>query len=474
MGTVIGMVIGAMPGLSPAIVLALILSLTFTMDPNTAILMLLGIFCSGIYAGSVTAILISAPGTGASICTVDDGYSLTKQGKPNKALKMSLYASTIGGLLGAFCLLTVAKPLAKVALAFGPQEFFGLLLFALILICSTSSGSMLKGLLAATVGILLATVGLDPIFMFSRFSFGSTTLESGFRLIPMLIGLFALTEVLIQVSKTGIKAHKLDDIQAASDDNRLTWQEFKSNIFTIIKGGAIGTFIGALPGPGQVVSAYTSYIHSKRTSKNPELYGHGSIEGIAAAESANNGSTAGVLIPLLTLGVPGDAVTAILLGTFVIHDLAPGPMLFRDHGDLVHAILIGVFVANIFMFIFGSFFAPLLGKLVLKTPRGILFTCIGIICIAAAYGFNNSMIDVWFMLFFGVLGFFMHILAIPRPPLLIAFLLGSMIETALRNSLIMNRGSLSFLYNNWLCAIFMILSIILIAWSIKTNISKER
>ncbi|RLA91229.1 MAG: C4-dicarboxylate ABC transporter permease [Deltaproteobacteria bacterium] len=459
LGITVGIIIGAIPGMTATMATALLVPLTFGMQPIPAIAMLLGVYKGGIYGGSISAILINTPGTPAASATVLDGYPMAQKGQAMKALKMALYASVMADSMSDIILILVAPPLAAIALRFGPPEVFSLVLFALTIIATVSGASLLKGLIAAAFGILFSTIGMDPIAGTPRFSFGYVDMIKGVGLIPMLIGLFAISEVLIQLEKK--ISDEIKDIRvkesANPDDNRVTASEMKRCLRTIFRGTGIGTFLGAIPGIGSTLAAFLNYGMAQKASKHPERFGKGEIEGVAAAESGNSAVCGATLIPLLTLGIPGDIVTAVLLGAFMIQGLAPGPLLFKEHSDIIYALFVGLMVCNLGNLVIGSIGIRFFAK-VLKVPSRILYPLILILCFVGTFAVNNSLFDVGAMFSFGLIGYIMRKFDYPLAPLLIAFVLGPMIETALRQGLIMSDGSFIIFLQRPISLSFLILT----------------
>lgn len=441
-GTFMGIIIGALPGLTATMGVAIFLPLTFFMAPVSGISFLLGIYCGGIYGGSITAILLKTPGTPASAATLFDGHPLAKQGQALKALQMALYASTVSGLISAAVLILVSPPLASLALKFGPPEYFALAFFGLTVVATVSGGSLMKGLIAASLGILISFVGLDPVTGSPRLTFGTVTLQSGFSLIPALIGLFAMSEVMVQAEEA-LKGKLHDAFPFAGDV--VTWEEFKECLVTIIRGSLIGTFIGAVPATGAAVAAFTSYNEAVRTSKKRHLFGRGSLEGVAAAESGNNGVTGATLIPLITLGIPGDTVTAVLLGALMVQGLTPGPLLFQENSAVIYGIFAGLIVANIAMFILGAIGVRFFYK-VSKVPGIYLYPTIFALCCMGAFAENTQTFDVYSMLAFGFLGYLMTKLKFPTAPVLLALILAPMAEANLRRGLAATSGDLGLFF----------------------------
>jgi putative tricarboxylic transport membrane protein len=376
-GLFIGITIGAIPGLNVPMIVALLLPITFYMPPVAGISLLLGVYKGGTYGGSISAILINTPGAPAAAATCLEGYPMAKQGKAGKALRASIYGSVIGEFISDVVLISIAAQIAKVALKFGPTEKFSLVVFALCTIGVVSSEHKLKGIAAAVFGIFFRTIGSDPISGSSRFTMGIFDLIGGIPFLPHLIGLFAVSEFFVQIEKkiSGGKRDVIAPVSKKPEDNRVSWKEFKANIVTIIRSTLIGIGVGALPGSGSAISAFVSYGAAKNASKKPEEYGKGSLEGVFAAETGNNAVTGGALIPLLTLGIPGDAITAIMLGAFLVHGLIPGPDLFVKSGTVIYAVFIGLVVANILHFFIASLGLRLFTKL-LSVSRAVLLRCV--------------------------------------------------------------------------------------------------
>lgn len=435
LGTGAGILVGAIPGLTATMAIAVLLPLTFTLEPAGAMLFLLGIYAGGIFGGSVTAILINTPGTPAAAATLLDGYPLARQGRAMDALKMSIYASVIGGLVSAVALLLTAPLIARMALRFGPPEYFALAVFGLSIIATVSARNVLKGMISAAIGLFIATIGLDRVDGLPRFTFDIQQLTAGIPLIPALIGLFAVGEILQKAATPP----KMTD-EAALANSEFGLRSIGPYLSTILRGSGIGVVIGAIPGTGALIAAFISYNEARRRSANPDRYGKGELDGVAAAESANNGTTGATLIPLLTLGIPGDALTAVLVGALLLHGLTPGPALFSEQGVYVYTIITGFFTVNLILLIQARLAVPIFSY-VTRIPDAYLSPLILMFCVAGAYAVNNSMFDVWLMGAFGILGFLMPRLGLPVTPLLLALILGPMAETALRQSLVISNAN---------------------------------
>ncbi|MCK5672212.1 MAG: tripartite tricarboxylate transporter permease [Spirochaetales bacterium] len=465
-GLFVGITIGAIPGLNVPMTVALMLPITFQMAPVTGLSLLMGVYKGGTYGGSISAILINTPGAPAAAVTCLDGYPMAKQGKAGKALRAAIYGSVIGEFVSDLVLITIASQVAMIALKFGPAEKFALVFFALSTIGVVSSQHKLKGIAAGLTGILFYTMGLDPISGSSRFTFGVTNLLGGIPFLPLLIGLFAVSEFFIQIERR-VSAQGNEAVAPVSkkrEDNYVSWKEFKANIVTIIRSTLIGIGIGALPGSGSAISAFVSYGAAKNASKHPEQFGKGSLEGVFAAETGNNAVTGGALIPLLTLGIPGDAITAIMLGVFLVHGLVPGPDLFIKSGAVIYAVFIGLMVANILHFFIASLGLKVFIKL-LSISRAVLFSVVIIICVAGAFTANSNIFDVYVMIFFGLLGYVMKKFNFPVAPLLMGYILGSLLETSLVQTLILSDGSILPFFTRPISLFFIPLTALFIIWS---------
>jgi putative tricarboxylic transport membrane protein len=466
-GMAIGIVFGALPGLTATMGVALFLPITFGMDPITGMLFLLGIYCGGIYGGSITAILIKTPGTPASAATVLDGYPMAQNGHAGKALDIALVASTIGGLFSAFILLFMAPQVARAALRFGPPEFFTLALFGLSIIVTVSGRHVFRGLLSGCAGMFIASIGLDPIEGLPRFTFGINGLLSGISLIPALIGLFAIAEILNKTHIGDVGQKEKPEIRK----EHMTLSELKDCIVDILKSSFMGTIIGAIPGTGATSASFLSYMEARRSSKTPEKFGEGHVNGIAAPEAGNNGVTGATLIPLLTLGIPGDSVTAVMLGALMMQGLTPGPALFQRQGVLVYTIMVGLIFVNMFMFLQGKLFLKAFVN-VTRIPTYLLSAIIIVLCVVGSFSVNNSVFEVWIMLIFGFVGYLMLRVNIPVVPMLLAIILGPIAEESMRQSLILSQGSYAIFVTRPISLLFVILTVCSIGVAIYSNIKK--
>lgn len=448
-GVVIGVVAGAIPGMSATMAVALTLPFTFALQPITGILLLLGVYKGGIFGGSIPAILIKTPGTPASSATVLDGYPMAEKGLAGKALGMALYASCTADLISNLSLILMAGWLASFALSFGPPEFFTLILFSLTIIAGVSGDSLIKGLLSAAFGLLLATVGLDLVYGTNRFTFNDPNLMGGLNFIAVLIGLFAIPEFLAYVWRPkGLEG----DVRALGEQH-VTFAEYRRSFVSIIRGSFIGVFLGAIPGIGAAPAAFLSYSEARRRSPNKKNFGKGEIEGVAASEAGNNGVAGATLIPLLALGVPGDVITAIIIGAFMVHGLQPGPMMFVANADIIYALFIGLILSSVLLLMVGSV-AIRLFRYIVDVPRHILMPSVLILCVFGVYAVNNSVFDIVVMFGMGWVGYLMMRNGMPPAPFLIAFILGPLLEDNFRQSMLMSNGGAGILFRSYITWFF--------------------
>jgi len=458
-----GLILGFIPGLSATTAIPFILPMTFYLDPITSLLMLLAAYKASLFAGSISAILLGTPGTPAAAMTLADGYTLAKEGKGRKALKMSLVASVTGDLFSDIVLILVAVPLARFALKFGPPEYTMVVVFSLTMIGVASSRSLFKGLITAVTGLLISTIGLDPIVGIPRLSFDNPNLYSGINLMAILIGLLAMSEIFIQVERKLVQKTVHLPTPKNKEDTRLSLKELRRCLKTIFRSAVIGTFIGSLPGLGPSLAAMLGYNIAKERSKDPDRFGKGDLEGIAAAEAANNAVSGANMIPLLALGVPGDVTAAVLIGAFLIQGIQPGPMIFREHPDVIYGVYAGLIIANILLFLIAY---PLLKYFVKIAHLQVahIFPLIMVFSIVGAYAVNQNWFDAGVMLFFGMVGYIMKKFKFPVIPLLIGFILGPMFETSFCQSLIISRGNLLVFFHGPISIVFGILAILSIIW----------
>ncbi len=434
-----GMLVGALPGFTTVMAMAILLPISFFLDPIVGIPFLLGIYKGGIFGGSIPAILISMPGTGAAVATSRDGYKLTQQGKSRKALDMALFSSVFGDTSSDIFTILMIFPIAYLVMQFGPPELFAVLLLSLVIIAATSGGSPLKSLVMMMFGLWLSFIGTDPLGGVERFTFGIFELKSGVPLLPMLIGVFAIPEIAAVVMRNE-KTRKLASLMG----ERLSRVEFRRCFRTICRSTAIGAGIGIVPGLGQVVAAMMGYSAAKNASDHPETFGEGELEGVAAAEAANNAVNGPTMVPLLTLGIPGDNVTAILLGAFVAQGLRPGPQLFEDQGATVFAILIAMVFANLLFVVIGYLSIPFFSRLV-TIKVSILIPLVVMFAFAGAYVFRSDSVDLLMLVVFGLFGIVARIAKFDVMPMVMGFILGPPMEYAFGQTIAMTKGDvLSF------------------------------
>lgn len=454
LGVFIGAIFSAIPGLTVMLCITLFLPVTYTMGPIPGMMFLLGIYCMGGYGGSVSAILINTPGVPHAAATMLDGHPMSQMGRSKAALRISLEASTFGGIFSALALLFLGPQVAKFAAQLGTPEYFLVCLFGLTIISGVSGKSLIKGIIAACVGLLIACVGSDPMTSYDRFTFGSSRLYLGLDLGVVLIGLFALIEILGK-AEPAEEAVEMDTSKL-KDNGHISKEEYKRMFLPTLVSSIIGTVVGIIPGTGASEASWFSYSAAKSMSKHPEEFGHGSVEGIAAAEAANNAVTGATLIPLLTMGIPGDGTVAIMLSALMINGLNPGLSLFTTHGDIMYAIMLGLILVNIFMQIQGQVLTGFFAKVV-SIPEAILTPLIVVCCMAGAFSVNESYFDVGVAVFFGALAWFMRKIDLPAVPVLIGLVLGNMTETNFRRALLISDGSPAIFFQSIYCWIFLAL-----------------
>ena len=469
-GVFIGSVFAAIPGLSVILCVILFLPVTYSMSAIPGMMFLLGIYCAGGYGGSVSAILINTPGTPHAAATMLDGHPLSERGRTKAALKIALYASTFGGVFSALMLLFLGPQVAKIAAQLGTAEYFMVCVFGLTIIAGVSGKSMIKGLISACLGLLISCVGSDPMTSYDRFTFGISRLYLGLDLAICLIGLFALVEIMAKAERR-LDRLNLDATQI-KDDGVITKAEYKRMARPVLLSSIIGVLVGIIPGTGASEASWFSYNTAKNMSKHPEEFGHGSVEGIAAAESANNAVTGATLIPLLTLGIPGDGTVAIMLSALMINGLNPGLSLFTTQGDIMYAIMLGLILVNIFMCLQGKFLTTLFAKVV-SIPQEILTPIIVIFCFAGAYSVNGNYFDVGVALIFGILSWVLRKLELPPVPILLGLVLGSMTETNFRRALLISNGNPGIFFSSVYCIIFLVLIVAAVGTIVRGKI-KER
>ncbi|NMD41777.1 MAG: C4-dicarboxylate ABC transporter permease [Firmicutes bacterium] len=459
-GTALGIAIGAMPGLTVPMGLALIISFTYVLEPVPGLAMLMGMYCGAVYGGSITAILINVPGTPAAMLTAVDGNRMALKGEAGKALGIVTISSFAGGIISAVALIVAAPLIGQFALRFGPQEYFAVGVMGLSIVAGLSRNNIGKGIMAALIGLLIPTIGLDPITSIPRFTFGNTNLLTGFEFIPMMIGIFGFRELLIQAGKQKEGHHLLKKVTRVIP----TWKDLKDISGITLIGSTIGTLIGALPGAGGPIASFLSYDTASRLNKKLE-FGTGIKEGVAASECANNAVTGGALIPLLSLGIPGDAAVAIMFGTFLMHGLTPGPTLFVKHPDIVEGIYASLILGNIVMLLIGLGCAKYIAR-ISNVPLKYLLPVIASLCIIGSYSPRNSIFDVGVMVAFGIAGYLLSNLGVPMIPLVLGIVLSPIIEQNLRAALIVNKGNLLDFFTRPISGTVLALTVLFLIWPV--------
>jgi len=467
-GISLGFIFGAIPGIGGNTAIGLLIPFTFYMNPVVGIVALLAIGKGTSFGGSVPAVLLNMPGTSQAAMTAIDGHQATRKGRAKKALHTALYASVGGDLLSDVVLLLVAPPLAAIALQVGPPEYAAIILFALMVIGALVGSSPVKGLISAALGLLLATIGRDIFSGAPRLTFGVTNLEDGIALVPLLLGLMVVSEILIQLRREILRpSHNLAMQTLDPNEEGLTWAELRQLVPTILRSGGIGTVVGAAPGLGATVGAVLSYNATKRIAKPEHEVGSGGLRGIASAEAGNSAGTGANLIPLVTLGIPGNVEAALVLGAFMIHGLTPGPFLMQQQGPLVYAIILSLILANVLLLVMGLGFLHV-ARYILMVPKRVLLPLILLITTVGAYAVAHNLFDVGLMYAFGIFGYFMRRLGFSPIPLVIAFLLGELLENGVRRALILSGGDPLIFVQSPISILFVtlaLLSLVAFTWN---------
>lgn len=468
-GVFIGTLVGVLPGIGPVGAMSLLLPTTFKATPEAAIIMLAGIYYGAMYGGSTTSILVNIPGEAASVVTCLDGYKMARQGRAGPALGIAAFGSFIAGTLSILGLMCLAPPLSQLALRFGPPEYFTLMVLGLTILIYLAHGSMPKALMMAAFGLVLGLVGLDSINARPRFTFGKMELIDGVGLVPIVMGLFGISEVLLNIEQVVQR----DILKAKVKGLLPTAKDWKDSTGPIARGSLLGFFLGILPGGGAVISSFISYAIEKRVSKHPERFGTGTIEGVAGPESANNAATGGAFIPLMTLGIPPNVIMAMLLGALMIHGVTPGPLMMKQNPGVFWGVIVSMYIGNIMLLILNL---PLITiwVQVLKVPYKILFPLILLFCLIGVYTVMNSVFDIYIMLFFGVMGYLMKKFGYEGAPLVLAFVLGPLMENNLRKSLIISQGDFSIFFVRPLAAASLILALFLLISPLIPGLGKKR
>lgn len=465
-GTVIGIIFGAVPGLSATTAIVLFLPLTYKLDTIAGMALLISLFIGGISGGLVSAILTRIPGTPSSVATTWDGYPLTQKGHGVKALGIGIVSSFLGTIFSIIILIFLAPSLARVAIQFGAYEYFAVSVFSLTMMASLSEKSLSKGLISGVLGCIFATAGMDPVGSTKRFTFGIRNMMSGFTILPVLVGLFAVSEIITYIGKAR-SAQEFERIDVNLKGVRgmgFSWKELWGQKWNLLRSAVIGCIIGILPGIGASTSNVMSYTVAKRSSKYPEKFGTGIIDGIVASEAANNASIGGAMVPLLALGIPGDSVTALLLGGLALKGISAGPLLFTEQVELVYSIFIAMIFASLFMLLFEFYGLRIFAKL-LGLPKYYMLPVIFLFCVIGAYGVHNNIFEVWTVLLFGTVGFLFHKLDIPASPFILGFIIGPLAEINLRRGLMLSKGSFLPFLQSPLALLFFCLTIVSIAFS---------
>ena len=437
LGVLVGTIVGVLPGIGPVGAMALLLPSTFVLHPATALIMLAGIYYGAMYGGSTTSILVNVPGEAGSIVTLLDGYQLTRKGRAGAALCVAAVGSFIAGTVGVVGIMLAAAWLADLAIKFGPPEYFAIALGGLLLLSRLSGGSVIHSFVMVAIGLALGTVGMDTVSALRRFTFGSVALSQGVDLVPVIMGLYGVAEVLLLaaqgVAKAVVVSVRLRELLPTREEWRRSWAP-------IGRGSVIGFVTGLIPGPAAVLSTFIAYNIEKKVSRTPERFGHGAIEGVAAPESANNAATAGAMVPLLSLGIPFSPATAILLGALVIHGLQPGPLMIVQRPEVFWGFVASMYIGNLLLLILNL---PLVGLFVsvLRLPQHVLATLVLLLCLVGAFSLSNSYLDLWILVIFGVFGYALRKLSVDASPLVVALVLGPMMEKTLRQALSITQGS---------------------------------
>ena len=451
-GCLLGTLIGVLPGLGSAAGTAILIPLTFKLDATGAIIMLCSIYYGAMYGGTITSVLLNVPGEASSVVTCIDGHQMARKGRGGLALGISAIGSFIGGTIATIALVVVATPLAGFALSFGPPEFFALMLFGLCLVTGVAGESLVAGLLMMLVGLLLALVGIDPVRGSPRFTFGIPDLYDGVGFIPVVMGLFGISEIMIMVEKP-----TMDIIRADLKHLLPNRDEWRRSQGAIARGTGIGFFLGLIPGVGGVIPTFISYIVEKRVSKNPDEFGKGAIEGVAGPETANNAYASASMVPLLTLGIPASPTIAVLMGAFIVNGLTPGPFLFQENPNLVWAVIASFFLGNVILLVMNLPLVGLWAK-ILEVPYQ--YICLGtlLFCVLGAYSVNQSVFDIWLMLAFGVAGYALRKIDAPLAPAILGLILGPLLEKSLRTSLEISAGDYSIFFTRPIALLLLVAS----------------
>jgi putative tricarboxylic transport membrane protein len=456
-GCLIGTLVGVLPGVGPLAGISLLLPASFGLNPTSAIVLLAGIYYGAMYGGSTTSILMRIPGEAASVMTCVDGYAMTEKGRAGSALAIAAVGSFMAGTLSVVALMLVAPPLAEFALRFGPPENFAILVLGLLVLAYMSGGSMARSLTMATLGLLLGMVGIDTMSAFFRFHYGVAELGDGIGVVPVAVGLFGISEILLSADRktdTRIRAPRLRELLPTS-------QEWRASAAPIGRGTVLGFLIGIIPGPGHVISSFVSYSVERRVSKHPEQFGHGAVAGVAGPESANNAATTGAFVPMLALGLPSGAVPAIMLAAMMVHGVSPGPMLMQDHPELFWGVIASMYVGNVVLLILNLPFVGLFVN-ILRVPYSYLYPAVLGFATIGVYAVNNSVVDVWIMAGAGLIGYVLRKLDFELAPVILGLVLAPMLELSFRQSLAMSAGNYAVFITRPIAAVMLVVAFALL------------
>src|SRR5213594_533690 len=467
-GCVIGTLVGVLPGVGPLAGISMLLPATFGLDATSAIVLLAGIYYGAMYGGSTTSILMRIPGEAASVMTCIDGYEMTRKGRAGPALAIAAVGSYVAGTVSVVGLMLLAPPLANFALRFGPPEYFALLLLGLLMLAYMSSGSMLKSLAMATLGLLLGMIGIDPMTEFFRFSYKLVELGDGISVIPIAIKLFSLSEILLtagQPTPPEVRKPQLKELLPSRE-------EWRDSLWPIGRRTILGFLIGIIPGSAHIISSFVSYAMERRLSKHPERFGHGAIEGVAGPESANNSATSGAFVPMLALGVPSGPIPAVMLAAMMVHGVSPGPLLIKQQPELFWGFIASMYVGNVVLLVLNL---PLVGVFVnlLRVPYPVLYPSIVVFCILGVYAVNGSVVDVWIMLVMGALGYVLRKLDFETAPIVLGVILAPMIEMALRQSLAMSDGHYGILVTRPIAGALLAVGAVLVLLGLRPLVTRS-
>lgn len=469
LGVLAGTIIGMLPGLGPISALALMIPLTFGMNPASALILMAGVYYGAIFGGSTSSILLNAPGVAGTVATSFDGYPMARQGKAGKALAIAAYASFIGGTVSVIALMLIAPLLAQFAISFGPAEYFALMVLGLSAVTSLADKSMVKALISTLLGLMVATIGIDAQTGTSRFTFGSGKLMDGIDFLVITLGIFAMAEILAVIAQ---RVNNAKQQHGAIGTLRLSKDEAKRIAPPIARGSILGFFVGVLPGAGATIASLLSYTMERKINKNKKNFGKGAVEGVAAPEAANNAACGGSFVPLLTLGIPGSGSTAVLMGALLILGVQPGPLMFQERPDVFWGFVSSMYIGNIFLLLLNLPLIPYFAK-ILEVPRALLISLIIVFCFIGVYGVSFSVFDLFMLIGFGVLGYIMRQSGFPVAPMILAFILGGMMEQAMRQALTISNGDWSIFIHKPISLFLLILALLALTSPLLSKVLKR-